>query len=206
MMPGPVVPHPGSDTRDPGFAEATEAVLAASRVLVGLAAQSIAAVEESMGVNQFRVMVIIASRGPMHSAGLAAAMGVHPSNATRTCDRLVTLKLLERRENPADRRHLRLTLTKKGRRLVDSVMDRRRILIGRILQQLAPAAHLQLADLLTQFTVAAGEPAEHNLWSMGWITDATGPGPSAHRPSTDGALTAAEPDSHRRRVAGPDAG
>ena len=86
MNPRPVGIQLASGTQDAEFAEATEAVLAASRVLVGLAAQSISAVEESMGVNQFRVLVIIASRGPMHSAGLAAAMGVHPSNATRTCD------------------------------------------------------------------------------------------------------------------------
>jgi len=144
--------------------------LAASRVLVGVAAQSISAVEAAMGVNQFRALVIIASRGPMHSAGLAAAMGVHPSNATRTCDRLVAARLLDRRDNPADRRHLLLTLTKKGYRLVDSVMDRRRALIREILDRMSAPERQQLAGVLNEFAAAGGEPADHHLWSMGLIT------------------------------------
>jgi len=152
------------------FGELTDAVLAASRVLVGVAAQSIAAAEESVGVNQFRVMVIIASRGPMHSAALAEAMGVHPSNATRTCDRLVAGNLLERRDNPADRRHLMLTLTKKGHRMVESVMSRRRALIGQILDKMPIDNRHRLAEVLNRFADAGGEPAEQDLWSVGWTT------------------------------------
>lgn len=148
----------------------TDAALAASRVLVGIAAQSIAAVEAAMGVTQFRALVIIASRGPMHSAGLAAAMGVHPSNATRACDGLVAAKLLDRRDNPTDRRHLLLTLTKKGYRLVDGVMERRRVLIRQILDKMPVDGRQQLAAVLNEFAAAGGEPAEKDLWSVGWIT------------------------------------
>ena len=85
-------------------------------------------------------------------------------------------------------------------------MNRRRVLIGGILHQLPPAAHRQLADLLTQFIVAAGEPAEQNLWSMGWTTDATGTS-RAVPSSTDAPLRAAELDrhGHRRGSAGPHA-
>ena len=94
--------------------EQVDAVLAASRVLVGVSAQSIAAVEDSLTVVQFRALVIVASRGPIHLSALADAMRVHPSNATRTCDRLVADGLLDRRENPHDRRHLALTLNRTG--------------------------------------------------------------------------------------------
>ncbi|SDO36743.1 DNA-binding transcriptional regulator, MarR family [Nakamurella panacisegetis] len=155
---------------DPDDDEVTDAVLAAARVLVGVAIRSIAAAEESIGVNQFRALVIIASRGPLHSAALAEAMGLHPSNATRTCDRLVAEKLLDRRDNPADRRHLQLILTKKGRRLVDGVMNRRRTLIKGILAQMPDGDRRQLADVLNEFAQAGGEPAEQDLWSVGWTT------------------------------------
>ena len=155
---------------DAALDELTDAVLAASRVLVGVAAQSIAQVETTMSVGQFRALVIIASRGPMHSAGLAEAMGVHPSNATRTCDRLVAAKLLDRRDNPADRRHLMLTLTKKGHRMVDSVMSRRRTLIGQILDKMSTDNRHRLAEVLNRFADAGGEPAEQDLWSVGWTT------------------------------------
>ena len=121
-------------------------MLAASRVLVGVAARSLAAVEDTVTLTQVRALVIIASRGPLHLAALAEDMGVHPSNATRACDRLVAAGLLDRRDNPADRRHLLLTLTDAGRELVDGVMDRRRAAIGQILRRDAgrrprPAGH-----------------------------------------------------------------
>lgn len=150
----------------------TNAVLAASRVLVGVAAHSIAAAEESVGVNQFRAMVILASRGPMHSAALAEAMGVHPSNATRTCDRLVATKMLDRRDNPADRRHLQLTLTRKGQRLVDGVMQRRRAAVEKILTKMPSEDRSRLTDALHEFAEAGGEPPEQDLWSVGWTTGA----------------------------------
>jgi DNA-binding MarR family transcriptional regulator len=155
---------------DGGLDQVTDAVLAAARVLVGVATRSIAAAEESIGVNQFRALVIIASRGPMHSAALAEAMGLHPSNATRACDRLVAAKLLDRRDNPADRRHLLLSLTKKGHRLVDGVMARRRTLIDAILAEMPTGDQRQLAQILHQFAEAGGEPAEKDLWSVGWTT------------------------------------
>ncbi|MGI8721983.1 MAG: MarR family transcriptional regulator [Geodermatophilaceae bacterium] len=57
---------------------------------------------------------------------MAEAPGVHASNATRTVDRLVVAGLIDRRDSPADRRQLELTLTSKGRDLVESVMSHRR--------------------------------------------------------------------------------
>jgi len=150
-------------------------VLAASRVLVGVSAQSIAAVEDSLTVVQFRALVIVASRGPIHLSALADAMRVHPSNATRTCDRLVADGLLDRRENPHDRRHLALTLTAPGRRILDAVMDRRRAAITDILRRMPADDRHHLAEVLTQFATAGGEPSDHHLWSLGWTTD----GPAA---------------------------
>ena len=125
-------------TADRAFAAEVDAVLAASRVLIGVAARSLAAVEDTVTLTQVRALVIIASRGPLHLAALAEDMGVHPSNATRACDRLVAAGLLDRRDNPADRRHLLLTLTDAGRELVDGVMDRRRAAIGQILHRMPP--------------------------------------------------------------------
>src|SRR5207342_1599050 len=102
-----------------------EAVLAASRVLVGVAAQSLAEVEDVISVPQLRTLMILATRGPLHLTALAYDMGVHPSNATRACDRLVAAGLLDRRDNPTDRRHLLLDLTPAGRALIDGVVARR---------------------------------------------------------------------------------
>jgi DNA-binding MarR family transcriptional regulator len=114
---------------------------------------------------------------------------VHPSNATRTCDRLVAAGLLDRRDNPADRRHLLLTLTDAGRELVDAVMDRRRAAIGQILRAMPAADRAQLATVLTRFAQAGGEPQDTDLWAVGWTTESpsstTGPGPIRGQPERE---------------------
>jgi len=182
---------PGSlaEETDPAFDNEVEAVLAASRVLVGVAARSLAPVEDTVTLTQFRALVIIASRGPLHLAALADAMQIHPSNATRTCDRLVATGLADRRDNPADRRHLLLTLTVAGRELVDGVMHRRRAAIGQILRGMPPGDRVHLAAVLTRFAAAGGEPADADLWSVGWTTESssstTGPGPVRGRPDRE---------------------
>lgn len=166
---------------EPAFGDEVEAVLGASRVLVGVAARSLAPVEDSVTLTQFRALVIIASRGPLHLAALADAMQIHPSNATRTCDRLVAMGQADRRDNPADRRHLLLTLTGAGRDLVNGVMDRRRSAIGQILRGMPPEDRAQVATVLTRFAASGGEPRDADLWAVGWTTEspsgATYPGP-----------------------------
>jgi DNA-binding MarR family transcriptional regulator len=52
---------------------------------------------------------------------VAGALDVNPSNASRTCDRLMKAGLLDRRESPDDRRNVTLTLTEAGTWLVDKV-------------------------------------------------------------------------------------
>src|SRR6478736_4378874 len=77
-------------TNQASFADDVEAVLAASRVLVGVAAQSLADIEDAVSVPQLRAMMILTTRGPLHLTALADDMGVHPSNATRACDGVVS--------------------------------------------------------------------------------------------------------------------
>ena len=87
-----------------------------NRALVGIAAASIADVEDVVTVPQFRVLVMLYTRGPMNMAAVATALDVNPSNARRTCDRLMKAGLLDRRESADDRRNVTLTITEEGRR------------------------------------------------------------------------------------------
>lgn len=153
-----------------GLDSQVDAVLLASRVLVGISAQSLAAVNAEVTVPQLRVLVIVASTGPTSLSALADALGVHPSNATRACDRLVTLGLLDRRDNPEDRRTLLLELTPRGQRLVDAVIQHRRTAIRQILRRMPADDRGTLVPALNQLAVAAGEVESADLWSMGWTT------------------------------------
>lgn len=155
---------------DPTLDADVDAVLAGSRTLVGIAARSLADVEDVVSVPQLRALMILATRGPMHLTALAEDMGVHPSNATRACDRLVASGLLDRRDNPDDRRHLLLDLTPGGRELIDGIIDRRRAAIEQILHRM-PATHRRaLGKALAHFAAAGGEPSPSELWALGWIS------------------------------------
>jgi DNA-binding MarR family transcriptional regulator len=153
------------------LADQVEAVMLASRVLVGISAQSIAAVEDRVSLGQFRALVVIASLQPVNLVRLAQALGVHGSNATRACDRLVALGLVDRRDNPSDRRHLNLALTAQGQRIVSRVMNHRRRAIDRALRRMPSAERGQLALVLAAFAAAAGEPLASDLWATGWTAE-----------------------------------
>jgi DNA-binding MarR family transcriptional regulator len=148
-----------------------DTVLEASRVLVAISAQSIAPALDRVDVVQFRALVAVASREPCSLGGLAEAVGLHVSTASRTCDRLVAGGLLSRTPSPTDRRNLELTLTAEGHRLVSSVMQRRREALRVLLEKLEPRKRSRLTTALRDFAEAAGEPSERALWAMGWTTE-----------------------------------
>ena len=137
--------------------EQVDAVLVASRALVGIAAASMAGVDDVVTVPQFRVLVMVYTRGPMNLASVAAGLDVNPSNASRTCDRLIREGLLDRRPSEVDRRNIVLTLTLPGRRLVENVTRRRRTAIQRILRRMPATERDALAGALAAFAEAAGE-------------------------------------------------
>ena len=145
-----------------------DAVLRAARALVGIAAESIAEIDRVVTIPQFRVLVMIQTRGALNLAAVAAGLAVNPSNASRTCDRLSKAGLLDRRESPEDRRHVTLTLTDEGRRLVDKVTKHRRVAIQRVLAKMPAPERDRLVKALTAFAAAAGEPSDDNLLTLGW--------------------------------------
>ncbi|WP_197376472.1 MarR family winged helix-turn-helix transcriptional regulator [Mycolicibacterium baixiangningiae] len=157
-MSAPPKSRAGDDERLPAQ---VDAVLRASRALVGIAATSLAAVEDVVTVPQWRVLVLIYTRGPMNLASVAAELDVNPSNASRTCDRLTKSGLLDRRESATDRRNITLTLTAAGRRLVQKVTKQRRAAIQRVLRRMPANARDALADALAEFAEAAGEMTDH---------------------------------------------
>ena len=58
--------------------EMTAALLTASRVLVAISARSLAQVEETLTVPQFRMLVVLEAGGPTNLSKLAAQLAVTP--------------------------------------------------------------------------------------------------------------------------------
>lgn len=147
--------------------ELTDVVLTASRVLVAVAARSLAEHESEVSLQQYRALVILASRGPLRPVDLAEALGVDPSTATRLCDRLVDKRLISRRRQGGDRREVRLDLSDRGRKLLGQVTERRRLEIGRILGAVPGPERTGLVDAFRAFGRAAGEVPDDE-WPRSW--------------------------------------
>ena len=145
--------------------EAIDLFLAASRALVAVSARSLADVDE-VTLPQFRALVVIASGGSATVSELAERLDIHPSTATRLCDRLVRKGLIRRVESNADRRETEIVLASKGRRLVERVTLRRRRDLAAIAGRMSPEQLRQAIAGLSAFAEAAGEAGDAILF--GW--------------------------------------
>ena len=140
---------------DPGAdPEQVDRVVRASLVFGGMIAGSLASVDPSVTMPQWRVLVL-AEAEPQSIKSVAHDLGVHSSNATRLCDRLVRAGLLDRRPLEHDRRQVSLTLTEAGRELVERVFAHRRRTVGQVLAELPVEQRAAVADAIDAFVTAA---------------------------------------------------
>jgi DNA-binding MarR family transcriptional regulator len=155
--------------RNDALDDAVSATLVASRALVGVAARSLAALESDVTAPQYRALVVLSSRGEQNVGMLADALQIHPSTATRLCDRLLAKGLIDRATSDENRRTVTVTLSAAGRALVAGVTRSRRRELRRILGRLDPDTTRALIDALGAFTAAAGELPD-DAWKLGWTT------------------------------------
>lgn len=149
---------PGSRSVEAELDAVTDAVLSSSRALVAVASRSIAAVDDSVTLPQFRALVVLdRAEAGLNVGELARELRIQPSTATRLCDRLVRSRLARRRVNPANRREVTILLTAAGREVVAEVTRRRRREIASIMAKVPPAQRAAIIDALTVFREAAGE-------------------------------------------------
>lgn len=138
------------------------AFLAASRVLVAASARSLDESETDVTLNQYRALVVLASRSPIRMTDLAAELCVSASSATRLVERLERKGLVARAASDTNRRSIDLRLEPAGEQLVAQVMaerrrqfaelvegvsDRRRSVMRRAFEDLARLAGEQVSDV-----------------------------------------------------------
>lgn len=138
--------------------------MAGARVVAGIIAASLAEVEGEVTLPQLRVLVVAADRGSMNLGDVAEVLSVHPSNATRLVDRLVQEGLLDRRDDPQNRRQLQLTLTQSGHRLVDSVLQHRKDAFRDLLSTQPARTQEALAKAMSALVDAAAGATDVQTW------------------------------------------
>ncbi len=139
----------------------TDALLTASRLLVAISARSIALVDDTITIPQFRTLVLLSHEGPINLATLAGLLGVQPSTTGRMVERLVSAGLIDRQPNPTSRRELVAELTSRGRAVVKRVTANRRKELARVVEKMPQRERRGLVRALTAFTNAGGEPGAY---------------------------------------------
>ncbi len=144
-----------------------DALAALSRSLVGITVRTLGALDVDLTMSQYRTLVLLASRGPVRVVDLAAALHVHPSTVTRTCDRLVRRGLVDRRAGERDRRVSWLSLTPAGKGLVGEVIRQRAAELRHLVAATGTRPDGRLVESIEALVAAAGEPDERQ-WRWHW--------------------------------------
>jgi DNA-binding MarR family transcriptional regulator len=161
-------PDPDRELDVADIDEMTSAMLTASRLLVAISARSLAAVEDTVTLPQFRLLVLLSSQGPSKLVTLATLLGVNPSTAMRMVDRLAAAELISKQASPQSGREIQIELTPAGRTLVDDVTDSRRTEIADVITKMPAHQRHALIDALRAFTDAGGEPPVATPIPLGW--------------------------------------
>lgn len=153
-------------------ADLLEALLTATRVMVSLAARSLADLDAEVTLPQYRALVVLASRGPQRVVDISTELGVNPSTGTRMCDRLVRKGLIRRYRTSTDRRAVRLTLTPTGQHLVHEITRRRRDELSTLIDTIPTTAHEPVTAALRALAAQTGELPD-SQWRLGTQDDNT---------------------------------
>jgi DNA-binding MarR family transcriptional regulator len=109
---------------------------------------------DTLSASQFHVLRLMSLNGAHQVGQVADFLGVSAPAATKNIDKLVRLGLVTRRESPGDRRASLLTITPRGRRLVQRFERRKANLLAPVLGSMAAEEVEQFADLLERFALA----------------------------------------------------
>lgn len=96
-------------------------------------------------------------RSGCNVSDVAAQLGVSNARASQMIERLVVQGLLERSEDPDDRRAKRITLTEAGEAQVQRVEHSRQQWLEELTSTLSEAQRAQIRDALILLTEAASE-------------------------------------------------
>jgi DNA-binding MarR family transcriptional regulator len=135
-----------------------DAALAVLRAMVAIADTTVEDRTGGLTLTQFRALREVAERTPVTMSAVAQTLGINPSSVTRACEKLVTVELLARAQNPLNKREILLAPTVRGRQVVEQVAHDRRAALARILDRLDGDTRAAVTAAFWRFA-AATEPA-----------------------------------------------
>jgi DNA-binding MarR family transcriptional regulator len=116
--------------------------------------------ESGLSPSQINTLMRLYHGGMCGVSDIGGHLRVTNAAASQMVDRMVTMNLLERSEDPDDRRAKRLTLTAKGKALVEKGIDARRAWMETLTTNLSDEQQAMIAEALTVLTKAAKDLGE----------------------------------------------
>jgi DNA-binding MarR family transcriptional regulator len=98
--------------------------------------------------------------GPCGVSEIGTQLGVTNAASSQLIDRLVVLGLIERTEDPSDRRAKQLTITRKGRSVLEQGITARSKWMETLTTQLTPEQRVTVIAALTMLTSCAAKFGE----------------------------------------------
>jgi len=113
-----------------------------------------------LSFSQINILMRLVHRGSTGVSEMGEQMGVTNAAASQAVDRLVQLGLIERTEDPEDRRAKRLALTHKGRTLIEKGVEARSKWIEGLTDALTSEQQNMIISALTVLAEAAHKTDE----------------------------------------------
>lgn len=126
-------------------------------MFTAVVAESMAKTRLALSTPQLRLLVVLEAGGQMNLSRLAEQLGVDASTASRTCDQLVKAGLITRDRDSVDRRHITLSLSRRGASSVQRLLNRRREAFAQLLERMSQPDRRRLTSGLN----ALAQAAEH---------------------------------------------
>lgn len=142
--------------------ELTEVIHVWSKVFMHRSGRDFRRIIEETGLSfsQISILMRLYHGGISSVSEIGGQLGVTNAAASQAVDRLVQLDLIERAEDPVDRRAKRLTLTPKGRTLIEAGIETRCKWIEDLTNALTPEQQNMIISALTLLTEAARKTQE----------------------------------------------
>lgn len=110
---------------------------------------------------QMGIMMRLSHRGDFNISEVGEQMGVTNAAASQTIDRMVGAGLIERTEDPVDRRSRRLALTEKGKEIIKKGFESRGKWMEEIVEDLNPEQQEKIIESLTLLSETALKSKEN---------------------------------------------
>lgn len=111
--------------------------------------------ESGLSMPQMSTLMHLRYRGACGVSDVGAHLGVTSAAASQLVEKLVQMRLLERVEDPSDRRAKQLSLTHKGEALIQKSMEARRRWLENLVTALTPDQQKAVVTALPYLIQAA---------------------------------------------------